>query len=105
MEGRPICKFFKMGDCRKGNACTFAHRIDTDANMSDNQMTKKLDNEPRICQYFLEGNCKNQKCHSIHGYSNNLDHVILDDEFHTKPIIGMCQISNRLNNIKILPSS
>jgi len=99
MEGRPICKFFQQGNCRKGASCNFAHETDK---MDLGDQSKM--NEPRICKFFLEGNCKNPKCYSIHAYSTNLDHVILDEEFHVKPIVGMSQISNRINNIKILKS-
>ena len=50
-------------------------------------------NEPKICKFFQEGNCKHQNCFSIHAYSQHLDHVIFDEDFHSKPIVGMCQIS------------
>jgi len=104
MEGRTVCKFFQKGNCRKGASCTFAHESNQ-MDMGDQSNKRSMGmNEPRICEFFLEGNCKHPKCHSIHAYSANLDHVILDDEFHMKPIVGMSQISNRINNIKILKS-
>jgi hypothetical protein len=105
MDGRLVCKFFQQGKCRNGDSCKFAHEMDQQL-MVDQPIKSNIGtNEPRICKFFLEGNCTNPKCSMIHAYSANLDHVILDEDFHTKPIIGMCQISNRLNNIKILRNS
>jgi len=107
MEGRPICKFFQQGNCTKGASCRFAHEMDQ-SKMSDQPIPIQGNfgsNEPLICKYFLEGNCKNPKCHSIHAYSKNLDHIALDDGFTSKSIVGMCQISNKINNIKILQNS
>jgi len=108
MDGKPICRFFPIGKCRNGASCKFSHDMDQ-PQMTDQPMLSMQSNistnEPRICKFFQEGNCKNAKCNMIHAYSSNLDHVILEEEFHTKPIVGMCQISNRLNNIKILPNS
>lgn len=105
MEGKTVCIFFPQGKCRNGSSCKFAHETDqpiiTDQPMPSNIVT----NEPRLCKYFLEGNCKNPNCNMIHAYSANLDHVILEEEFHMKTIVGMCQISNRLNNIKTLQNS
>lgn len=105
MDGRPVCRFFQQGKCRNGASCKFSHDTDQPI-MTDQPMQSNIgSNEPRICKFFLEANCKNPNCNMIHAYSANLDHVILEEEFHTKSIVGMCQISNRLNNIKILQNS
>ena len=67
--------------------------------MADDIITQKIyeknENESgsKICKFFLEGNCKHQICYSIHAYSQHLDHVIFDEDFHSNTIIGMCQIS------------
>ena len=103
MEGKPICRFFKTGSCRKGNNCDFSHPQGFIPNNAD-ETPKSYDKESGLCSFFKEGKCKHQKCHNIHAYHENLDHITLDDEFSTKPIVGICQISNRLNNIKILQS-
>ena len=96
---RRICKFFQQGTCKKGSSCNFSHEassgVMTDENIAQQNNTlipQKL-NEPKICKFFLEGNCKHQNCYSIHAYSQHLDHIIFDEDFHSMPIIGICQIS------------
>jgi hypothetical protein len=110
---RRVCRFFQQGNCRNGTNCNFLHDNENNpprgmgivgfpqmgTKMADDIITQKIyeknENESgsKICKFFLEGNCKHQICYSIHAYSQHLDHVIFDEDFHSNTIIGMCQIS------------
>ncbi len=72
-ERKVICKFFKQGKCKEGEACSFSHlgQIEHQPAEPPRQGTGGLkDNDiagKQICKYFLTGNCKfGLGCQNLH---------------------------------------
>ena len=121
MQEKPeVCQFFLQGKCKFGDNCWFSHNSPSPTNKKklafsnyEDISIKALNNKPRdlledltslnlidltkeskskLCKDFLLGNCNNNDCEKLHGYSENfLSRVKIFS--HNNIIIKLLKIS------------
>ncbi len=68
-ERKVICKFFRQGKCKDGEACSFLHldQIEHQPAEPPRLGADGLKDSERVCKYFLTGNCKfGLGCKNLH---------------------------------------